>query len=201
MQTLLDIYADCPALLPAKDSLASYEAEVTSKKCAELIEVAQNIIKRVQQFEDNWKRESPDLIEEVPLTTVAERRGALWTSNLQYRSLADADINMMCNAIRILLFRYLSNLPWSWSPQEEESTTDQCTSSAITICRSIDYELQEIRKGASNHLLYWPLKVAFEVLGTKHPDIGTWLNRLLTDMEAGWSGKMGHILQGMRRNV
>jgi hypothetical protein len=207
MQMLLDILADCPALLPVRDTLASGAKMGQLKEYEELAETTQSILTRLDHFEQNWRTSNPSATWEVPLLepqssqTPEEAGDRPWTSVLRYRSLADADIVMMANAMRIMLHTFVRGLPCPWSSQFQEQMRQKCIDAAMIICRSMEYEIQEINKGASNHLLYWPTKIAFDVLGCEYPSIGLWLEGILTGMAEGWTGKIGALMRGLRENA
>ncbi|KAF2107059.1 hypothetical protein BDV96DRAFT_654149 [Lophiotrema nucula] len=199
MQRLLDIFADCPALLFTQTGLKKGSSgERNHDKYQNLLQATENLLEGLDHFQDGWKSTHQESIWEVasPETTPftldeEENLVPFWTSVLHYKSLDDANVVMLGSAIRIfLLLIYLDSTPsreWGIT----ESVSAQLIQAGTTICRTVDYQLQETRKGASNHLLIWPLKMAYDALGRENPLLGEWLGNHLDNIANGLAGILG----------
>lgn len=195
MQRLLDIFADCPAPYATKTAIETNSvAEVTRRqKQDEITATANVLLEELDRFEEDWKHSHPLSVWEVPAPSTTlfttNHKGAsvpTWTTILQYQSLDHANVVVMGKAIRIFLL-LLQQAPSTKSQQ----LPNKLVTAAMVIYRSIDYQLQEIKKGASSHLLFWPVKMAFQVVDPANQHLKTWLmdilNRISRGLASNWT--------------
>lgn len=119
-------------------------------------------------------------------------------------SLNHTNVVAMTNAIRILLLTILQDLPLLGWITAGDQISDQLSAASITICRTMDYQLEQVSKGASSHLLFWPLKMAFEALGHTNPAVEAWLRDLMDQISSGLAGKWSMAAENIhkhRRNI
>lgn len=196
-EKLFDIFADCPALLAASTALASNTSESSAfSKHQELVVAIRQVSDDLDEFERAWTFASMAYIWEVPsprLTPpIINTQGdtvTLWSTVLYYQSLGHSHIAMMGSAIRILLLIIYRDIGYSASDISPAEVSHQIMIASMTICRSIDYQFQEIKKGASSHSVFYPIKIALKGVYDDHPALGNWLKGILDQLSAGFVGK------------
>lgn len=197
MQKLLDIFADCPALLAASTVLGSISSESNaSDKHRELAIATERVLQDLDHFQEAWTSANVTCIWEIPslgLTPpIINAQGeeiSIWSTVLYYQSLDHANIAMMGSAIRILLFVIYRAISYSRSNLGPAQISDQVMTATMTICRSMDYQLQAFKKGTSNHGMFYPIKIAFKGICDDNPILGNWLKGILDQLSDGFAGK------------
>ncbi|KAH8690857.1 hypothetical protein BGW36DRAFT_305965, partial [Talaromyces proteolyticus] len=206
MQMLLDILADCPELLAAKTELESDPfGSLNSEKRQELAIMTQGVLERLDTFEEAWISANSTCVWEVsppgltpPIPSSEGEQIPLWSTVLHYQSLDHANVAMMGCAVRILVLIIYRDLPWSMSTTTAEQISTQLFKAIITVCRSLDYQFQEINKGASSHSMFYPIKVALIATIYDYPTIGNWLKGILDHLSDGFAAKWSVATRNLR---
>ena len=194
MQISVDILADCPGLVAEK---AKLDSEATPDephlKYQNLALRARHLVKDLENLLQAWSSISAACSWEVPSpssTPIAlNAKGEpvpLWATIFRFQSYYDADLFVLTHAIRIFVLRFVQALPSS-STQDEEEIPNALTLSGMAVCRSVDFHLGEMRKGAVGHIFFYSLKMAFEAVGKDVPAIGAWLKNIHDHISSGLS--------------
>lgn len=196
-EKLFDIFADCPALLAASTALASNTSESRAfDKHQELVVAIERVSEDLDKFEKAWTSASMASIWEVPppgltppIINAQGEKVFLWSTVLYYRTLGHAHIAMIGSSIRILLLVIYRDIGYSTSGISPAQVSHRIMMAAMTICRSVDYQFQEIKKGASSHSLFYPIKIALKGVYDDEHALGNWLKGILDQLSTGFVGK------------
>ena len=199
LQLLYDLFAYCPGLISTKYYIESQSiGESTHAMYRSLVSRVQSLLEELEQLQQTWAYEHPDCQWEVPspVTTPAildptGRPIPIWSTIIHYQSIYHANFATGSSAILVLLLQLCqdSSMSDTMTPEEMQKISGRVRSSGISICRGIDYYVDEIRKGAFSYLLLFPLKIALESVGKTDPAIGLWLKGTLDRISSGLSGK------------
>lgn len=201
MQFLYDILADCPGLFIHKE-----EIESSPSPCDRSIEYVKlrrnisNVLDQLSQWEQDWEINNVGYSYEVsaPVTTPIMvnhwgRSVPAWETVIEYKSLYHANVVAVFNATVILVQLLADELTFSGElprdSQNQGSFPDRKFVASLTICRSVEYHLQSMRKGAGSFFLLFPLRMAYDAIGRSNPVIGTWLQNVLQQIQDGQSGR------------
>lgn len=203
---LLDILADCAGLFAAKTDLESDPfGSLNTERRQELTILTEAVLNRLDRVEAAqtcadwdcvWEEESPRLTPPIPYSETDH--APMWTTFLQYQSLDHAVRATMGNAVRILALLIYRDLPDGITTTPAEQYSNQLFNAIITICRSLDYQFQEVNKGASSHAMFYPIKVAFKASIYDYPIIGNWLKSILDQLSDGFAAKWSMATQNIR---
>lgn len=195
LQYLLDIMADCPDLFVSKDRVCTGVAEQqTGSEYKLLAGRAQRLLEDLCQWEQTWTALHSECSHEhlsPPTTpTFTDPRGRIapiWSTVLQYKSWYHASAVTLYNSTRILLVKFILSLS---RPKDEFSAEDQDLSEAmlasgLTICRSVDFCLEEISAGEGSFSLLFSLRMAFDAVGRSNQEIRAWLRAILHRISSG----------------
>jgi hypothetical protein len=197
MQKLLDIFADCPALLAASTALASNASESRVFETLRSLTLAtEKVLQDLDEFEEAWTSANMAYVWEIPspgltppIMNAQGEEVTLWSTVLYYQSLSHANIAMMGSAIRILLLIIYRDIPYSMSGIVRAEVSAQLMKATMIICRGVDYQFQEIKKGASIHGLFYPIKMALKGTFGDNPVLGNWLKSIMDQLSSGFAGK------------
>jgi hypothetical protein len=196
MQILYDIFADCPALIATKEELERKPMnDETFSKYQILGTKIENLLKHLGKFHRDWDFSYSHCCWEIPspattpnILNATEEPVPLWPTVLHYQSLYHANVVILRAAMHIFLSK-LSHNSFLSTFRCTPVVLDEIELAGFTICRSVDYYLQEIREGAFSHLLFWPLKMAFTSVEETHPAVSVWLKEILDQFSSGLSGR------------
>ncbi|KAK9369815.1 hypothetical protein V1509DRAFT_638497 [Lipomyces kononenkoae] len=202
MQLLMDILADCPDLFIEKEQIMSDAGTdnhvIEWRKLRAKVKL---VLDRLAEWERDWEANNSGYCSEVPAPsttpTLIDYRGIsvpAWNTVLEYNSLYHANTVVVYNAILILVqilghkIAFSGNVPALHS-QNVASFPDRTFSASLVICRSVEYHLQSLRKGAGSFFLLFPLRMAYDAIGQSNPVIGAWLHDVLQKIQDGKSGR------------
>ncbi|KAE8443143.1 hypothetical protein EG329_002312 [Mollisiaceae sp. DMI_Dod_QoI] len=201
MQDLMDIFAECPGLVAAKRQLESEPiGDQTASQYQDLAIRAQCLLDELEQFQQSWDSTYSTSCWEIPspatMPSFLDSKGEtipIFSTVLHYESLYHANVVTLSCAARILILLFSHDLSCFGSTPSEEQISCRLVAAGNVICRGLDYQLEEVRKGANSYLLIFPLKMAFEAVGQDNPAIGIWLKRILDQISSGVAGKWGAV--------
>lgn len=203
MQFLVDILADCPSLFVQKEQIESSSS--SSDRAIEYAKLQKNIanlLDQLNKWEQNWEKNNTGYCYEVnsPVTTPIlvdhwGRSVPAWETVIEYKSLYHANSIVVYHATLIMVQSLANQLLFSGEPpqdsQNKSSFPDRNFAAALTICRSVEYHLQSMRKGAGSFFLLFPLRMAYDAIGRSNPLIGAWLQNVLEQIQDGRTGRWG----------
>lgn len=195
MKLLFDIIADCPQLYVLRDRISLHtDDEMTHATVRELVTECHQVMESLEQ----WGRDFACIPSHAPTefpapsTTpiVEDERGSFaptWSTVFRYQSLYHANAMTVYHGALIMVFRVLDSIGAD-SLYDHDTRQARMLAAAMFICRSVDYHQEEQWGEQGNFDLLFPLRMAYDVIGTKEPAIGIWICGLLDDMSAGRRG-------------
>ncbi|KAH9231667.1 hypothetical protein K456DRAFT_1870658 [Colletotrichum gloeosporioides 23] len=206
LQLLIDIVADCPEIFVKRDEMLV--GQMGAPDLPSLISLrsqARSVLQDLEAWENCRASTALSRWTEVasPKTTPthADQHGAskpIWATVLEYHSLYDASISTTFNGALILVMMFIQGLNLLLQDLEQSGLLiKRMYSSAITICRSVDFHLERLRDVSSSSILF-PMRMAYEVVGKTDKDIGAWLAYQLKIISSGPSGRWAmadHLLE------
>jgi hypothetical protein len=195
-QVLVDILADAPDFFVDKFNVDEI-TDLTMKHAAykDLAHRVGSSLVQLEQWEKVWNL--PSHFESTPPATaplINNLDGTsqpIWSSVFQFESLGAVHIFAQFNAT-FLLFARLHRDLWlaSGEPFTDQMQIEQRMHSAgIAICRCIDYYTESMRQGAGSLYSLFPIRMAYEAVGSSNPVIGDWIRNILHHIASGSTGR------------
>ncbi|CRG87048.1 hypothetical protein PISL3812_04062 [Talaromyces islandicus] len=203
MQFLVDILADCPGLFVQREEIeSSSPPSDRSVGYAKLRKNISDVLDQLNQWEQNWEKNNTGYSYEVPSPVTTPilvdswgRSVPAWETVIEYESLYHANTVVVYHATVILVQVLANQLVFSNATplysQNEGSFPDRTFAAGLAICRSVEYHLQSMRKGAGSFFLLFPLRMAYDAIGRTNPQIGVWLQSVLQQIQDGKTGRWG----------
>jgi hypothetical protein len=201
MQFLIDILADCPGLFIHKEEIESSPSSwERSIEYAKLRNNIYNVLDQLNQWEQSWETNNGKCSCEVPAPVTTPiivnhwgRSVPAWETVIEYKSLYHANTIVMFNATVIMVQLLADQLTFSGElprdSQKKGSFPDRKFAAGLTICRSVEYHIQSMQKGAGSFFLLFPLRMAYDAIGRSNAVIGAWLQNVLQQIQNGQSGR------------
>ena len=195
MKLLFDIIVDCPQLYVLRDRILSHtDDEMTRAAMQELVTECHQVMENLEQWGRDFACSPSHAPTEFPAPSttpiVEDERGSFapaWSTVNRYESLYHANAMAVYHGALIMVSRVLDSIGVD-SLYDHNTRQARMLAAAMFICRSVDYH-QEGRWGEQGNFdLLFPLRMAYDVIGTKEHAIGTWICGLLDDMSAGRRG-------------
>jgi len=159
-----------------------------------------NVLDQLQQWEQDWTTNNGGCAWEVPAPVTTPiivnhwgRPVPAWETVIEYESLYHANTTVVFNATMIMVQLLADQLTFSGElPRDSRNQgtfPDRKFAAGLTICRSVEYHLQSMRKGAGSFFLLFPLRMAYDAIGRSNTVIGVWLQNVLQQIHNGQSGR------------
>ncbi|KAH8697589.1 hypothetical protein BGW36DRAFT_295630 [Talaromyces proteolyticus] len=202
MQFLVDILADFPELFVEKEDIVSNNSfDYRVMKWGHLRSKVDHVLHQLADWEQDWNMKNPGCCRQVPAPpttpTVINALGLsipAWETIIEYESLYHANTVIVYNATLIMAQRLAQTIAFSGelhhpSALNAAELSDRNLAAGLIICRSIEYHLESMRKGAGSFFLLFPLRMAHDAIGNSNSIIGAWLQDVLQEIQDGKSGR------------
>lgn len=194
MQLLIDILADCPELFVLRNGSASHLYGTDHHLSS--LQLLKALAFKVLDDLDSWREANPLLLDkwteapapvDTPIHVGPDGQQCLsWKSVFHYESLQLANYTSLYYSILILSAHLILSRAGDDEYRELKANMD---TAGMIICRSIDYHLDSVRVGADSLFIFFPMRMAFDAVGKKHPEIGAWLKHKLDGIPSRSSGR------------
>ncbi|KAL7931209.1 hypothetical protein V8C35DRAFT_119574 [Trichoderma chlorosporum] len=194
MQLLIDILADCPELFVLREALPAYSTSIErSSALHHLEEKVHTILESLH----TWKQStyiSPWTEVASPASTpqISDLEGRptpAWQTIFQFESLYQANIMTLFHGAMILVLKLYLGLQLELKEDTCEEIRISMRTAGIAICRSMDYHLEHRGDDISSLFILFPLKMAFDAVGTESAEIGSWFKAILEKISSGSAGR------------
>lgn len=195
MQLLVDILVDCPELFVLRESIPA-DPESHDRHLA--LFWLQGKARAILSSLDMW-RETTLLrpLTEVPSPSTTPktlnqegRLAPAWDTVFQFQSLYQANILTLYHGMVILVLRFYLGIQLALNDvQNCEETQASINAAGIAICRSMDFQIDRRGDDIGSLFILFPLRMAFDAIGTDNVEIGSWLKDILRKISSGSAGR------------
>lgn len=194
---LFDILSDCPDLIVTRDRVSRL-VNGNQKLAAmqNLATKAGGILHDLEQWGQVWDFDLSHVCVELPsprsTPTFLDPDGheiPIWSTILQYRSLHDHNAVTVYNGALILVLQFILSLDITADRHSDGQRLEaRIHEAAIIICRSVEHHYGRPPGERSSFFLLFPLRMAYDAVGTSSPAIGSWLRGVLEEIATGKRG-------------
>jgi hypothetical protein len=207
MELLIDILADTPALFADKLQLLSNQDFSIAKQMAglkRLLDGTYRLLDQMEEWKKQWDLDNPGCSREIPAPLPIPAASSwqyegieapAWTTIFDYASVYHANTIVLYDATLILLLNYAlaiineANIPAAPTDPQPLDLAKRSYTASLSVCRSVEYHLKDMRRGVVNFHLVFPLRVANQTLGESNPAIGLWIGDILQQIRDGKSSR------------